>query len=353
MKRLPNLFPLRFFLSVCVLIYHLPLICKTLKMPFYNKLPIFDKGVLSVYYFFTLSGFLIIRLIYVEIKKTNNFSFKDFYLRRVQRLYPVYYLVLVIGVLLYYVLLPLVGIMYKGDSSVVKLIFNYVFFIPNIYKYYHPQTGSILIVLWSIGIEEQFYLFIPAILYLLKKSIIKGMVILLIILIMILFFYPSFYQYDNYYFYFLGGGLIASITSTKKIAFFNKRWLHLLVYLLFILSFFTNLFYFNNLFIFHSFNLVISCLLISLISDHPVFIVKSKILDHLGKISYGIYMYHMIIITGVLFLVNKFKFYNNLNGVSFIIMLNLVVIASTIVIAHLSYVYFENRFYKPHVKLKS
>lgn len=65
-KELPNLYILRFLLSITVIVYHIPMISSNLKIPYYNDSPIFEKGTLAVYYFFTLSGFLIFRALLPE-----------------------------------------------------------------------------------------------------------------------------------------------------------------------------------------------------------------------------------------------------------------------------------------------
>jgi peptidoglycan/LPS O-acetylase OafA/YrhL len=346
MRNLPNLNPLRFVLSVFVLIYHLPLISKTLNIPNYNDAPIFRNGILAVYYFFTLSGFLILRLIYSELKKTKKFDFKNFYQRRIRRLYPVYYLVLFTGLTLYHFILPKIGILYNRNYSINELVLNYVFFIPNVFRYNHPNTGSILIIMWSIGIEEQFYLFMPVFMYFFRNKIVISVLILLIILLLTLLLLPSFYVYTNFYFYFLFGGLLSILSLDKKIALLNNKLLHIIIYALFILSFSTNFFAFQNIFIFHLFNLIISGLLILLLSTYPSFIIENRIINHFGKISYGIYMYNMIVITSVLYVTSKIKPYNYINHTIFIIILNFIVILLTIAVSHYSYKYFESKFYK-------
>lgn len=352
MKNLPNLYPLRFLLSVIVVIYHLPLISKGLHIPYFSSSPIFYRGTLAVFYFFTLSGFLILRLIFIELEKTNDFNFKKFYLRRIARLYPVYYIVLFVGIFLYHYLLPKLGIPFSIDYTLSDLILNYVFIIPNVFKYYHEEVGGILIILWSIGVEEQFYLFIPLFLYLVRKRILLGIALLLGLLLLLLLLFPGIYKYDNLYFYFIFGGLLSILGVKKKILFFENKYFHLIVYVLFVLSFTTDLLNFENFALASCFHLLVSGSLISLITDYPKFIIKNKTIDYLGKISYGIYMYHMIIITATLFFVNKFKVYNHLNDRLFIILLNLFVIGSTIIVAHFSFKYFESLFYKAHVPQK-
>lgn len=123
-KNLPNLNAIRLFLSIVVIFFHIPRISNSFNIPTYSDLPILQKGTLAVYYFFTLSGFLIIRLLYIEIVNTKSINFKHFYIRRIQRLYPVYYLVFIIGLILYHVLLPLLGISYDYNYNINYLVLN-------------------------------------------------------------------------------------------------------------------------------------------------------------------------------------------------------------------------------------
>lgn len=299
-----------------------------------------------MYYFFSLSGFLILRLIYVELKTTSDFDFKKFFLRRIQRLYPVYYLVVFIGIAFYYFIMPKMGSLYKANPPLLELVLYYVFLMPNVFRYKYGNTGSILIILWSIGVEEQFYLFIPGFMYIFKKKIVFSILVLLIILLLLLFLFPTFYNYTNYYFYFLFAGLLSIVSLNKKIWIFKNKIVQVVIYLLSILSFFTTLFNFHILVLYHFFNMLVSGLLITMISDYPIFIITNKLLDRLGKVSYGIYAYHMIIITGILYLISRYKPYQYFSNTAFISILNLIIIALTAFIANLSYKYFETLFYK-------
>jgi len=65
MHKLPNLYFLRFFLALTVIIYHLPITSQNIGIDFYDNFPIFHKGGVAVFYFFSLSGFLIIRNLYL------------------------------------------------------------------------------------------------------------------------------------------------------------------------------------------------------------------------------------------------------------------------------------------------
>lgn len=344
-KELPNLYVLRLFLALLVVVFHIPISSSTLNFPSYNDLAIFNKGNLAVIYFFTLSGFLIIRLLYLEIESTSTINFKAFYLKRIIRLYPVYYLVLLIGILLYNVVLPYLAISFPVDYKLSDLILSYVFFIPNIFNT-HYKVGSVLNIMWSIGIEEQFYLFAPFALYLGRNTIVKTIVVLLCIFLVILFFYSDFFRFKNYYFYFLAGGLIAVLSEKGSTKFLDNIFLKSIIYLLFGLSFFSNFFMQIPSFIVHLLNLIISSLFIAIIAYYPTFILKNNFLNYLGKISYGIYMYHMIVVTGVLFILKKVNCTIIFNNAITIIIINLLILAVTAFVAHLSYQYFEKRFYR-------
>lgn len=85
--------PLRAFLALSVVIYHIPQISETVGIPFFNNLALFHRGSEAVLVFFALSGYLIIGQLFKEKSTRGTINIKDFYVRRMLRLYPVYYLV--------------------------------------------------------------------------------------------------------------------------------------------------------------------------------------------------------------------------------------------------------------------
>jgi peptidoglycan/LPS O-acetylase OafA/YrhL len=167
LKRLPNLDSLRFLLVTFVLIFHIPQLFKNQGLLCFDALPIFHRGTQAVYMFFSLSGFLIIRLIYIA-KLNGSFSVRNFYMRCVLRIFPLYYLIATFGFVFYQVLLPYLNIPFENNYALFEGILLSVFFFPNIFSTLY-EPGGILEILWSIGIEEQFYLFIAPLLYVLHK----------------------------------------------------------------------------------------------------------------------------------------------------------------------------------------
>ncbi len=62
----------------------------------------------------------------------------------------------------------------------------------------------------------------------------------------------------------------------------------------------------------------------------------------MGSISYGIYMYHLIVITGLLFCIQKI--HANIPGYLLVILINLISVIATLLVAHFSMKYFESKF---------
>lgn len=124
----------------------------------------FHGGFVGVDIFFVISGFLITQIILDEINK-GRFRVRDFYSRRIRRIFPSLAVVLVTAILLgWFILLPedlaSFGTLLSGST-----VFVINFLLWNQVGYF--DTSSIekpLLHLWSLSIEEQFYLVWPALL---------------------------------------------------------------------------------------------------------------------------------------------------------------------------------------------
>lgn len=348
MKNLPNLTPLRFLLATVVLIFHVPQLCKNQGLPYYDQFPIFHRGIEAVYMFFVLSGFLIIRLIYKE-KKDHIYSIKKFYVRRILRILPLYYLIVLFGFFFYQILLPLLDIPFENNYGLETGLLLTVFFLPNIFASYEP--GGILEILWSIGIEEQFYLIIAPLLYFINtKKIILFLSIIFFVYIIVFHFEKLnvLRKYHFVYFFMLSGGILAILEEEHKLEFLKRMKIApVLIVICTFLFFFSDLFLFENTLIRHTFICLLFSLFIYSISHlHYNLIIKSKILEHLGKISYGIYMYHVIALNLVVFLALKIENAQILSEEVLIIFINSATLALAILMAHFSYRYFETFFLK-------
>ena len=107
----PGLNGLRFFAAFSVVVTHIELVkhfkgyptlwvenaSDELTLTHILQKIIFHAGGLGVYFFFVLSGFLITYLLLVEKAKTGTVAVKKFYWRRVLRIWPLYYLIVILG----------------------------------------------------------------------------------------------------------------------------------------------------------------------------------------------------------------------------------------------------------------
>lgn len=125
-------------------------------------------GFVGVDVFFVLSGFLITGLLWRELQETGRISFSSFYARRARRLLPAAVLVLVVTVVASVRLLsPLTARAVTKDAVAAALyVANYRFAAVGTDYLNAQTTPSPLQHYWSLGVEEQFYLFWPLLLLL-------------------------------------------------------------------------------------------------------------------------------------------------------------------------------------------
>jgi len=103
--------------------------------------------------FFTLSAFLICELLLRERDATGTVAVKQFYIRRLLRIWPLYYLALGIGVVIAF---------FSGDYPTVVLQMGwFAVFLGAWFSALHGWILNPVSPLWSISVEEQFYLFAP------------------------------------------------------------------------------------------------------------------------------------------------------------------------------------------------
>jgi peptidoglycan/LPS O-acetylase OafA/YrhL len=354
-EKIKNLDALRGFLAIVVVIYHIPGISKTIGLPNFSDLPIFQRGSDAVLVFFCLSGFLIIGLLFDEKRKNGFINIKKFYMRRILRLYPVYYFVLFFGLIYYHYLLPYFNIPFKTNYSLFEGFLWNVGFLPNVFKSMF-DPGAILEILWSIGIEEQFYLLVAPLLALTPLNKFFRYLLLFTIIYFVIFNIPIFSVFKRFYmvfFYMSAGGALSILIKKGIKVHFSSFYLRIIIYLLFSLYFFTDFFIFSNQIIAYSFKLILFNLFIINISNDKFITIQSKLINYLGKISYGIYMYHMIVINLVLFIFSKFFDKIYIPNWLTILLINVICLAGTFIMSHLSFKYYETYFIKLKKKFRN
>jgi peptidoglycan/LPS O-acetylase OafA/YrhL/acyl-CoA-binding protein len=145
---------LRAFAVIAVLLFHLN-----------NSL--LTGGYVGVDVFFVISGFLITRLIVKEIEQTSRFDFINFYCRRIKRLFPALFFVLLCTLLAGLILFAPSNLRFLGRSitAAALSLSNGLFWLESGYFNATASTKPLLHT-WSLGVEEQFYLIWPFILFL-------------------------------------------------------------------------------------------------------------------------------------------------------------------------------------------
>lgn len=292
---------LRFIAAFAVLIFHSSQwyhykFDTPFKM-FLHNLPV------AVDFFFILSGFLIIYLLLVEKEASGKIHLKDFYIRRFLRIFPLYYLIILISFLF----------LQKQQTPVAWDKFLYFWGNFEMIKQ-NAWTLASLNPLWSISIEEHFYLFIPFLVGLIPVKYLKYLFWTIILFSIGYRFYITKTVPNNWmhiYMHTLSqmdllaiGGLLALQHFNQPLKFHLPTFIYVLVGLGFILLMtlvdskdYTTLY--NATLKKYVFSIpLIFLLLFFIFDDNPVFswVKQNHWFNYLGKISYGIYLYNAMVI---------------------------------------------------------
>ena len=354
----PNLDGLRFFSFFSVFLFHIWLLFfDRFKVPGTTHKVVtflFQNGEIGVNFFFVLSGFLITYLLIEENRLTGRIHVINFYIRRILRIWPLFYLCILFGLVLY----PLIKNLIGGELYDVAHPWTYFVFLNN-FDFMRNGAPAIISVLWSVAIEEQFYLCWPLILSLvpLRKY---PYVFFIIILGSIIF--RAFHIEDPRVLHFhtlavigdmaLGGLLAYYIIFSKRFHNFIADMPRLSIGLLYLLALIIFLFR-HQLFIGPL--VVVERLIIAIVfgliileqnfSAHSLFKMSSlKKVSNLGIYTYGLYCLHVIALTFMEQLFRKVGF--NMENPIILLVAGLLALVVCIILALISYHYFEKRFLK-------
>lgn len=302
----------------------------------------------SVVLFFTLSGYLITYLLLREKTVFGEIKFKDFYVRRILRIWPVYYIT-IFATALIILFLPA----YLPHQHVAKTFLFYSFFLSNVGYAFGFQFYT-LTPLWSVGAEEQFYLFWPLLVDKSKK-IIRSLIVFISCFLLIKTGL-RFFENSTYYQLISGsafdamaiGGIGACIVFNKKtyLKYIYSLAAQRIAWAFFLYSIFVRPIQIASLFDKEIHAIVFAIIIINVSTGkNPIIRLENKIFNFLGKMSYGIYVYHMTII----FLLGLF--FNKMNihlkpGIFSASVIYVSISVSTLAVSTFSYFYFEKYFLK-------
>jgi peptidoglycan/LPS O-acetylase OafA/YrhL len=357
---------LRFFAAIAVVITHIELIKSQFGFStiWKDNMLVFELGSLGVIFFFVLSGFLITYLLLQEKAVKQTIAVKKFYIRRILRIWPIYYLVVLLGFL---VLPHISGIANPYFSKLLEANFTpnfilYLLFLPNLaFASFAavPHIGQT----WSIGVEEQFYVLWPLIVKY-SKNVLKALLMVIGILVTLkaivlilcnqipnnaaLKIIKPFLAMTKMESMAIGGiGAYYLFNGNEKIKWLMNNGLMISAVIVII-----GLVYLTPPIIQDAIYLVYSVLFLVIIlnvSSNPksIFKLENRMFKMLGNISYGIYMYHLIVIAFVFAGLNYLGMEINDSLISQLMVYSLTIII-TIFVSILSYSYFE----KPFLNLK-
>jgi peptidoglycan/LPS O-acetylase OafA/YrhL len=281
-----------------------------LHIPFVN-----DLCQTAVTCFFALSGFLITYLLFAEKDKKGHIDIKAFYFRRLLRIWPVYYTVLLAGLLLWPHLWPFSLYEHTQTLPLADNLGKLGFFVGLLANvaYVLPSLGFFIPHLWSVGVEEQFYIFWP---WLIRNNKRYLLVLLAVIgIYLIAKFLPigmrylslpgsAAYDFWNSAFLLVGitrfscmaiGGLGAYVIffKSKAIKPFFGSYAPVVTALVFILFVGADAYVPYLKYEMQSYLFV---LVLMSMTYHPARYtwLDWGPLNYLGRVSYGIYMYHLV-----------------------------------------------------------
>jgi len=174
-------------------------------------------GFVGVDVFFVISGFLIGSLILTELK-SDSFSFLEFYERRARRLFPALIIVLLaVWSLGWFVMLPF-EFAALGNHVLAGAAFGDNILLYSEVGYFDVPAGTKpLLHLWSLGVEEQFYIVFPALLSLVRSRRSARLILLLIAIASFAINIATVHSHSSFAFYlpiarfweFIAGALLA------------------------------------------------------------------------------------------------------------------------------------------------
>jgi len=313
--------------------------------------------------FFVISGFLIFYLLFKEKEYTGTVKIKAFYVRRILRIWPLYFGFGLASIFLIDRFGYLIG---AGGGTPVAQNLTYLFlFAVNLQLIWGTMNRGLVELFWSVSIEEQFYAFAP---WLVKKGrnyvrisiwlIAIGIITKFILRALVMRgIVPShvlqnpLYVFTTCWFDAFGFGILAATIFyrrelyAKVQKYVENRWIQLAVIVLAAL-YVTNIFpsiWVLDTYFFSTFPAILfSFIMLAAASEKFVINFDYPIFKQLGKYAYGIYVLHSAVLQ--IFLIASMKFLGRSSTFYYEFVYPIVGIILVIIVAGLSYELFEKHF---------
>lgn len=354
----------RFIAASLVLLHHAESLREQFGLFNLKAYALFRNGSNAVTFFFVLSGFLITYLLLKELKASGIIGIKRFYLKRVFRIWPLYYLLVIIGAVIQPILINSLGLTYQMPYTFGETWYYFVFFFPGLVTFYFGS--HLLEPLWSIGVEEIFYLIWAPLFRFFKRQLLWvfiGVIMLKVLLLLwvdygavtpVVHYLVRILQFESmalgalaaYVLFYFGEKFPAKIIRGVRVG--------AIILTLFMIGYrFAPIPGMETFLSANSFAPLVKSVVFALLLGSIAFENKtsrffdSKIANYLGDISYGIYMYHLLVLTGVVEILKVLRINPLLDSLLYYVL----AFGCTIVIAGLSRRYFESYFLRLKTRL--
>ena len=307
---------------------------------FHIEISLFKGGFIGVDVFFVISGYLISKSIIPEIE-TNNFYFKQYLIRRLRRVLPSYFLVVIVS----FIIISSIFIETHYYYSLKEVFYSFFLF-QNFY--YWDQSGYFglenlykpLLNTWSLAIEFQFYFLFPIIFWIFRNKIILLIIFSLILSVIFLDRNFSYFLLPTRFFEFGVGIIVFYLERIIKTDFSKEKSNFLFIFGIILI--FISIWYLDGEKPFPGFFALFPCFGAGLVvffskTANYRILIDNKFLNFFGNISYSLYLIHWPLI--IFYKYNLLKI--NLNFFD-----QLLITFFSILLAYLNTYYFEIFFYK-------
>jgi peptidoglycan/LPS O-acetylase OafA/YrhL len=339
----PGLNSLRFFAAATVWFVHAVVVLADFGLPLVIKRGMLhpDTGKLAVIFFFVLSGFLITYLLLTEKDRSGKISVGKFYIRRSLRIWPIYYLMVILGFFVF----P--GLLYPQvvDPEYNQNFTLYALLLPN-FAGFVPIIGHF----WSLGAEEQFYLIWPWLNKMFRNTYFLCLAIVVLqwsaLALLQDFSVVNILAFSRFDCMATGGIFAAILFNNVKPLLRIIMWRGTLVVTLAILIILYWQHFRHVVYGYTVFGILFAIVIINVAANPRSYLkLDWRWTEYLGRISYGIYVYHFLAI--YLVGIGMATFFEPINFPVAAAWLTIAVTGLlTVAISALSYNYFEKMFLK-------
>ena len=263
----------------------------------------FGGGYVGVDVFFVISGYLISSIIISDLEK-DNFSLINFYERRARRILPALYFVIILSLIFSYFWMLPDEFQNFGQSIVATTIFsnNILLSLTNGY-WVGASDFKPLLHTWSLAVEEQYYIFFPFFLLSVWKFGKKWILIILLVLFLASLFLAQLYSYNKPEVGFFviqtrAWEILIGVFAALYLKKYNKnKYKNLLSFIGLILIFYSIIFFDRETPFPSLYTLVptIGTLLVIVYADKGTFaqrLLSYRLMIGIGLISYSAYLFH-------------------------------------------------------------